>query len=229
MGIGEGTAILVGSALGAGAGLYGSSKAASAAEKAGDEATAAQLEMYYQGREDLAPWREAGGEALNQLVPMIKKGPGKFIPEKEPGYQFGYEEFIEKPTLRMASATGGLGGAGTQKALTRYASDYASTKYDNFLNRWYKSLTPWQSLAGVGQTSAGQTANLGMQTGQGLAQNAIGAGNARASGYTNMANVLSGGITSGVENYILSNYLGNQNSQVVTPAMQDAAWNRMRK
>ncbi|GAG27357.1 unnamed protein product, partial [marine sediment metagenome] len=74
-------------------------------------------------------------------------------------------------------------------------------------DRWLKGLTPWQSLAGLGQTAAGQTANLGMQTGQGLAQNALAAGEARASGYINQANVISGAATSGVENSIYANYL----------------------
>lgn len=218
------TAILGGSALIAGTSLFGASKAASAQKEAAKKASQAemraieaQLEMYYQGREDLAPWREAGGEALNKLIPMIEAGPGKFVPAEQPGYKFGYQEFVEKPTLRMAAATGGLGGGGTQKALTRYASDYASTKYDNFLNRWYQSLTPWQSLAGIGQTAAGQTVEAGLNTGRGIAgsygnigQNALLAGQARASGYTNMANVISGGVTSGMENYLLARYLKNQ-------------------
>jgi len=173
------------------------SKASKAAAESADQATQALLEMYYQGREDLAPWREAGGEALGDLVNMIEKGPGEFVPADQPGYKFGYEEFVEKPTLRLASATGALGGGGTQKALTRYAQDYASTQYDNFLTRWYKSLTPFQSLAGIGQTTAAQGAETGRKTGVGIAESTLAGGAARETGYVNQANIW-GNLLSGV-------------------------------
>ena len=173
------------------------SKASKAAAESADQATQALLEMYYQGREDLAPWREAGGEALGDLVNMIEKGPGEFVPADQPGYKFGYEEFVEKPTLRMASATGSLGGGGTQKALTRYAQDYASQEFDNFLTRWYKSLTPYQSLAGIGQATAAQGAQTGAYTGAQIGQNIIAGGEARATGYANQGNIW-GNVLSGV-------------------------------
>lgn len=125
------------------------------------------------------------------LVNMIEQGPGEFIPEEDPGYKFGYEEFVEKPTLRAASAMGHLGGGRAPKELTRYASDYASTKYDNFLDRWYQSLAPRQSLAGVGQTSANQTAQNALITGQNVGQNYLAAGDARATGHINNGNTWS--------------------------------------
>jgi len=173
------------------------SKASKAAAASADQATQAQLEMYYQGREDQAPWRIAGEKALGDVVNMLEKGPGEFVPADQPGYKFGYEEFVEKPTLRLASATGALGGGGTQKALTRYAQDYASQEYDNFLTRWYKSLTPYQSLAGIGQTTAAQGAQTGAYTGAQMGQNLLAGGEARATGYVNQANIW-GNLMSGV-------------------------------
>ena len=164
-------------------------KAAETVAGATDQASATQWAIYQQSREDLAPWREAGGEALGDLVNMLEKGPGEFVPADQPGYKFGYEEFVEKPTLRMASATGSLGGGGTQKALTRYAQDYASQEFDNFLTRWYKSLTPYQSLAGIGQTTAAQGAQTGAYTGAQIGQNIIAGGEARATGYANQGNI----------------------------------------
>jgi len=164
-------------------------KAAETVAGATDQASATQWAIYQQSREDLAPWREAGGEALGDLVNMIEKGPGEFVPADQPGYKFGYEEFVEKPTLRMASATGSLGGGGTQKALTRYAQDYASQEFDNFLTRWYKSLTPYQSLAGIGQATAAQGAQTGAYTGAQIGQNIIAGGEARATGYANQGNI----------------------------------------
>jgi len=206
----------VGLAIAAGIGLYSvykqsqyAKQATQAGVGASDRATQAELDMYYQSREDLAPWREAGAGALNKLTGMIEAGPGEFVPEEQPGYQFGYEEFVEKPTLRMASATGGLGGGGTQKALTRYASDYATQNYQNWLNNWYQSLTPYQSLAGLGQTSAGQTAQNALTTGQAIGSNIVGAGNARATGYVNQANIY-GNAISGMGQNVLNYYMMNQ-------------------
>jgi len=172
-------------------------KAAETVAGATDQASATQWAIYQQSREDLAPWREAGGEALGDLVNMLEKGPGEFVPADQPGYKFGYEEFVEKPTLRMASATGSLGGGGTQKALTRYAQDYASQEFDNFLTRWYKSLTPYQSLAGIGQATAAQGAQTGAYTGAQIGQNIIAGGEARATGYANQGNIW-GNVLSGV-------------------------------
>ena len=198
-----------GALLGAGASLFGASKSAGASEAATQAATASNAEavavqkqaieqewkMYQQNREDFAPWREAGGAALGKLTGMVGAGPGGFDPSKTPGYEFGFKNFIEKPYLNMQSAKGKRLSGETMKGLTRYASDYAETAYDNFLNRYYKSLTPLQSLAGVGMTSTQDLANLGagtvgrvgnisgnigniaMNTGQIQSQNAMNLGN----------------------------------------------------
>ncbi len=83
----------------------------------------------------------------------------------------------------------------TEKALQERAMDYGSTKYDNFLNRYYNKLRPLQSMAGLGQTSAGQTAQLGVATGQNVSQNylsgAYNAINARLAGASGLATGLS--------------------------------------
>ena len=194
--------------LGAYAQSQASRRAASAAWAGADAATRAQLEMYYQSREDMAPWREAGIESLNKLIEMMEVGPGEFVPGEQPGYKFGYQEFVEKPTLRMASATGGLGGGGTQKALTRYASDYATQNYQNWLNNWYKSLTPYQSMAGLGQTTAGQMGQNALATGQMMGQNMRYAGSARATGYINQGNIwgnMISGLGQNALNYMMYN------------------------
>ncbi len=158
------------------------------------ESNALQKEMFEKSLALQAPWREAGTRALNVLEKKINAGPGEFNPENEPGYQFGYGEFVEKPTLAMASATGRLGSGRTQKELTRYASDYASTKYDNFLDRWLKSLSPYQSMAGVGQSSAAQGSSQATNLGTSLGANAIYGGEARGSGYINAANAYGQGL-----------------------------------
>jgi len=180
----------------------GASKAASTAAAATDRAAEVQREMFYTSREDLAPWREAGKRALSALEGRIEAGPGEFVPEEEPGFKFGYREFVEKPLMRRASARGGVDSGRTLKELTRYAEDYASTRYDNFLNRWYKSLTPYQSLAGVGQTSAAQMGENALVAGGNIGNALITGGQARASGYANQANIW-GGTAAGIGQNLL--------------------------
>lgn len=157
----------------------GTEAATSAAQKGIDT----ELEMYYKSREDLAPWRAAGEKALTSLERKIQAGPGEFRPEEEPGYRFGYKEFVEKPLQRAASAGGRLGSGRTLSELSRYASDYATTKYDNFLDRWLRSLAPEQSLAGVGLTTAGQQAQNALTTGANIAGLQSNIGDIRRSGY----------------------------------------------
>lgn len=120
---------------------------------------------------------------------LIQQGPGEFKPEEEPGYVFGYEEFVEKPTLRAAAATGNLGSGKTLKALSRYASDYASTKYDTFLDRYYKSLDPYFRVAGMGSNVAMAGGSQGNQAASNMSNALMYGGTARTSGYTNQGNI----------------------------------------
>jgi hypothetical protein len=60
-------AIIGGSAITAGIGAAASKKAGDATSKAARQATDAQLQMFETQREDFAPWREAGTNALQAL------------------------------------------------------------------------------------------------------------------------------------------------------------------
>ena len=122
---------------------------------------------------------------------------------------------------RSAASKGSLLSGGSLKAAQRYGQDYATNEYDNFLrryydranfaqNQYYNKLQPYQSLAGVGQTSVNQVyqnqPNYMQWAGQ-QGQAALQAGQAQAQGYANMSNIVSGGINSGAQNYMLSQYL----------------------
>jgi len=188
-------------------GIVGGEAAKTAANTQSDsanEAIRAQLEMYYKGREDTAPWREAGTNALNKLVSKVNMGPGKF--EESPGYQFRMDEG-QKALERSAAARGNLFSGATGKALTRYGQDYATGEYQNFLANYYNSLTPYQSLAGVGQTTASQNALTGNQVAGQIGQNMMASGNAQAAGMINQANAYTGASNSGVNNYLMWKYM----------------------
>lgn len=204
---------IVSSFIGADAAEDAADTQADATRQASQQAADTQLKMYFQNREDLAPWREAGGKALTELEGKVFAGPGEFVPSEQPGYQFGYKEFVEKPLLQGASATGKLRSGNILRTLSDRAQNYASMSYDNWLNRWLTKLQPLQSLAGVGQTSASTTAQLGAQTGQGLANNILqsgmAVGNAQAGGIINQANAYTGGIKS-VGNTLMDSLILNK-------------------
>lgn len=125
--------------------------------------------------------------------------------ETSPGYQWRLSEGAK--TLENA-AVGKKLSPSTAKAMTRYGQEFASSEYDKLINRYY-------SLAGLGQTSAGQMATGALTTGSNLANLQVGAGqaqglaalqaaNARASGYMNQANIWGGALGSASDIYLLS-------------------------
>jgi hypothetical protein len=203
-------AIIVGAAAVGGAVISSnaSSKAAKTQAASTDKASAGELEMFYQNREDLAPWRETGKNALTTLYNKVEAGPGEFT--ESPGYEFRLGEG-EKAINRAGAARGQFDSGKTYKALTKFNQDYATNDYDNFLNRWYQSLNPYASLAQVGQVATTDTANMGTQVASQVGQNTVSSGNARASGYLGSANAINEGIDSGVSNWLKLQYLNKQN------------------
>lgn len=102
-----------------------------------------------------------------------------------PGYQFGLQEGRGQ-LESSAAARGGLYSGATFKALQRYGNDYADQQgFTPYMNRL-------ASLAGMGQTANAQNAQMGMNTVQGMGQNLMAAGNARASGLIGQGNASAG-------------------------------------
>ena len=169
--------------------------AANAQESAANAASNTQLEMQRIAREDQAPWLKAGEGGLNELAGMLGI-PGYKVStdwRKDPGYEFQRDEG-QKALDRSFAARGNLLSGAALKAASRYNQDYASGAYNQRLNRL-------ASIAGVGQTAAGANSANAMQTGRDVAENQIGAGNARASGYMGMSNALTGAVGTGVSLY----------------------------
>lgn len=137
---------IAGMATNIGTQYYSATKASGAAldaarvnAAASDRSVSKQLEANVQAREDTAPWREAGIEGLNALQQMQMP---KFRAGQSPEY-LGGQELLQGAN----TANGG-------RMFDEGAKDYASTKYGNHLKRYYDSLRPYQSLAGVGQSIA---------------------------------------------------------------------------
>ena len=198
--------------------LFSANKQAKAAESAAastaaatDQATQLQREMYQQTREDQAPYREAGYNALAQMQRTAGNVPGAFKfgagdYQADPGYAFRLSEG-QKALDRQAAARGGLISGGALKAAQRYGQEMGSQEFGNAFNR---ALTSYNTgvasenqlynrqaaLSGIGQTAtnlvgqAGQ--NYGTSVGNALMNQGANAGNARMAAASAYGSALSG-------------------------------------
>lgn len=132
-----------------------------------------------------------------------------FYNNQDPAYAIRMAENI-KGLDRSAAARGNLFSGAQAKALGRFTQDYASNEYANAYNRYTQNqadiYNKYANLAGIGQTAVQQVNSLGansaanqgyylMQGGNAAGQGYLNAQQARASGYTGMANSLNAGLT----------------------------------
>ena len=179
-------------------GAYSSNQASKAQERASREAIAAQERMFNRQVELQEPFRQAGVNALPELIAASRYTPFNMDQfQQDPGYAFRMREGL-KALDRSAAARGGLLGGNQLRGVTQFGQDLASQEYTNAFNRYQAErsarLNPLQSLAGVGQTATNTLSNEAGQYGQAMANNAAQMGNIRASGYMNQANALTGGL-----------------------------------
>lgn len=241
MAIGTAAAILGSAVLGAAASRSASKTQAGAAERAAetqknvvDQQIALQREMFEKAREDQAPYRTAGYNALAEMQRTAGNVPGAFKfgagdYQADPGYAFRLSEG-QKALDRQAAARGGLISGGALKAAQRYGQEMGSQEFGNAYNR---ALTSYNTdvarenqlynrqaaLSGIGQTAtnlvgqAGQTYATGAGNalgsyGTNVGNLITGAGAAQAAGQVGMANALTGGLGTYL-NYTQGNALLN--------------------
>ena len=203
------TAALIGAGGAVVGGLISSSAARSAAgtqAAAADRAAELQREMFERQIELQEPWRKAGEQALNKLIPLTdyqQFGMQQF--QADPGYGFRMSEGM-KALERGAAAHGGLLSGATLKGVQRFGQDLASQEYQNAFNRYQAErqarLGPLQSLAGVGQTTAQQLGQAGQQMASNVGEAMTGGAAARASGYVGGANALSSALGGAANAYM---------------------------
>ncbi len=221
---------IIGSAIG---GAISANKQAKAQSKASKYATDAQVqankdniafqkEIFEQQRQDVAPWRDIGVQALQSLKKGIDSGqfdPGAFTFnfEADPGYQFRLQEG-NKAMERSAAARGNLLSGGQAKALTQYNQGVASQEYGNAFSRAVQThgmnaarkgdqFNQLSSLAGVGQVANQQTQIARNAYGQQVGQGTLNIGNAYANNALNQGNIKSN--LYGAYNDNMQNALGN--------------------
>lgn len=193
---------VVGSAV---IGGISANKAAGTQAASADRAAAGQERMFERQVELSEPWRKAGEQALNKLIPLTDYqnfGMDQF--QADPGYSFRMSEGM-KGLERSAAARGGLLSGATLKGIQRFGQDLGSQEYMNAFNRYQTEraarLQPLQSLAGVGQTTAQQIGQAGMQAAQNIGETQMSGAAARASGYVGGANALTGALNTGLNYY----------------------------
>jgi len=190
-------------------GAYSANRASKTQAQAAQQGIDAQERMFERQNELQAPFRKAGEEALNKLLPLSMNytpfGMDKFT--QDPGYAFRLSEGM-RALDRTAAQRGGLLSGNTIKGAQRYGQDLASQEYMNAFNRYQTErnaqLNPLQSLAGLGQTSTNTLTNAAGQMGQNYATGYGNVGQARASGYLGGTNALTSALGTGL------NYMQNQ-------------------
>ena len=182
-----------------------SSQAAKTQARAAREGAAAQERMFNRQVELQEPFRQAGVNALPELVSASRYTPfGMDQFRADPGYGFRLKEGLR--AIENSALARGMGQSGaTLRGLTRYGQELGAEEFTNAFNRYQAEraarLNPLQSLTGMGQTAANTLSNEAGQYGQAQAANAAAMGNIRASGYINTANALTGALGQGVNYY----------------------------
>ena len=194
--------------LNAGASLIGgaiasdSAKDAARIQQAGaDRAVGEQRRQFDITRQDLAPWQEAGTQALGRLKMAVGLDGGDAMQalEMDPGYNFRMGEG-QKAIERSAAARGNQLSGATLKALTRFGQDYASNEYGNAVNRL-------AGLSGTGQTTANQIGAFGANFANNAGNMYTQAANAGAAGRVASGNAFRGAIDDVSDYYRTQNLL----------------------
>lgn len=135
---------------------------------------------------------------------------------RSPGYNFLLQQG-QNSIENTASATGGVGGGNTLKALTGYGQGVANQDYWNAYNAYTQNqnqrFNQLDTVVGSGQNAAANLGALGTQVGANVGNNMVGAGNALAAGTIGQANAIGGGLSGAQNNLLLYSLLNQQNNQ----------------
>jgi len=129
-------------------------------QQSGRETLDFQKESLKTARSDVAPWRQAGVNALSKYQHMLSKGAGEFT--ESPGYKYRMEQ-ANKAIERSSAARGNTLSGQTLSALQDQSQNMASGEYQNFLNQYYQRMEPYKQMSQQGLGAATNQANLQTQ------------------------------------------------------------------
>lgn len=145
---------------------------------------------------------EGGGGKVGPAVTMPATQPATQGADfsgfyQSPGYQFRMQEGMNALTGNAATR-GALQSGATQKALLKYGQNYASNEFGQYMNQLF-------NVAGLGQTSTGQTNALSSNYAANVSNNNMASAQARASSYGTQANAWGNalGTLGGIGSYYL--------------------------
>jgi hypothetical protein len=189
-----------GSAVQGGTNFVGSFTEAMASKKASDAMKKSmKMAMYLWQQEKkrqieaYKPWTESGSEAATSLWEKIQAGPGEY--QRSPYYNFLREEGVNA-LERGAAARGQQLGGREQKALTKYGQQLASTDYDTWLNNWYKSLVPYESVSNKGLAAEAALSGGQMNITNALSELTQNMGSVNAAQWLNLGNIMASNMRS---------------------------------
>jgi hypothetical protein len=151
-----------------------------------------QARQYDLAREDLAPYRQTGVNALQMLARANGLDGGTMGAEEvmrgDPGYQFRLQQGQQALDRRFAAQGGRFSGS-SLKAASDYNQGMAAQGFSDRMNRL-------SALAGIGQTSTSTTAGLGANAANQISGLISSQGDATAAARLNQGNIWGNAINS---------------------------------
>lgn len=139
---------------------------------------------------------------------------------QDPGYQFRLQQGLGA-MQNSAAGTSGLVSGNSLRSLMDYGQNSASQEYQNAFNRYNTNQTNiynrLSNIAGLGQTAANTSGQLGMTAAGNIGSAQMAGGAAQAAGYIGAGNAINSGINNAMGWYLGNKYL---NSQATTPTPQ---------
>ena len=154
---------------------------------------------------------------------LLKPFSAQDLPQwQDPGYQFRLQQG-EGALQNSAAGTSGLVSGNSLRSLMDYGQNSASQEYQNAFNRYNTNQTNiynrLSNIAGLGQTSANASGQMGMTAAGNIGSAQMAGGAAQAAGYIGQGNAISGGINNAIGGY-LGNRLISMYTKPPTPATQ---------
>lgn len=184
------TAAITAAVVGVAGSAIVSGRASKKQQQGTDASIAEQRRQYDTTRSDYAPWRQAGGDALNRLNRASTGDMSDF--QTSPGYQFRLDEGTRNLENRFSTRGG---GGNAMRALAEYSQGVASNEFGNWWNRQ-------SNLAGVGQAATAGTAQAGAQSANNISSAYLNNANNQSSLGLWNANNMNNALQTGLSNYL---------------------------
>ncbi len=160
------------------------------------------------------PFVDMGVGAIDKYTSEVNKGFGLEDMYNDPGYQFGMNEGV-KARENAAGARGMQLSGASEKALNRFGTDYASTKFNDAFNRRQVGLDNLYRMITSGQSAAVGQAQQGGAMGAQVSNSINTAGQATANMYSEQGNINAAQAQSGFNTFL---DVGNMFSNFYKPA-----------